>query len=380
MEFLILGPLEVRDGEQTVRLGAAKQRALLGVLLLHANETVSTSRLVDELWGEQLPATAEKLVQGYVHALRKQLGAGVIETQAPGYRLIVEPRSLDLLEFERLTEEARTAPAAYSIELRRRALALAWAAARGRRSRGAGAAQPRPPQRAATDHANRAHRSRDPARAPSTGPRRTRGARRRAPVPGASGCAAHARAVPLRATGRGARGLPHGSNEAERRARPPARPGATRPGGGDPAARTTRSRHRLRRASPPSRVPSQPQPEPPTAPPPATPATARARRLARRARRHSGPHRRAPPPRRARAGRRAAELRRRDRRGHESSRALHSPSRPGRARSPREEFVWVGNLDDESLTRIDPATYEPVRIDLEATPDAVTVGVVRSGS
>ena len=53
MEFLVLGPLEVRNGERTVRLGAAKQRALLGVLLLHANETVSTARLVDELWGER---------------------------------------------------------------------------------------------------------------------------------------------------------------------------------------------------------------------------------------------------------------------------------------------------------------------------------------
>ena len=124
MEFLILGPLEVRNGEQTVRLGAAKQRALLGVLLLHANETVSTSRLVDELWGEGPPATAEKLVQGYVHALRKQLGPGILETQAPGYRLVVEPQSLDLLEFERLAEEARSAPGIHAVELRRRALAL----------------------------------------------------------------------------------------------------------------------------------------------------------------------------------------------------------------------------------------------------------------
>ena len=110
LRFRILGPLEVRNGEETVRLGAAKQRALLGVLLLHANETVSTSRLVDALWGERAPATAVGLVQGYVHALRKQLGASALETRAPGYRLLVEPRSLDLLEFERLTSEARAAP------------------------------------------------------------------------------------------------------------------------------------------------------------------------------------------------------------------------------------------------------------------------------
>ena len=70
MRFRILGSLEVLDGQQTVRLGAAKQRALLAVLLLHANEPVSTDRLIDELWGERAPATADKLVQGYVHALR----------------------------------------------------------------------------------------------------------------------------------------------------------------------------------------------------------------------------------------------------------------------------------------------------------------------
>ena len=106
-----------------MRLGAAKQRALLGVLLLHANETVSTARLVDELWGERPPATAEKLVQGYVHALRRQLGDGVLETRAPGYRITVD-RSLDLAEFERLLEEAGRAPLAESVELRRHALAL----------------------------------------------------------------------------------------------------------------------------------------------------------------------------------------------------------------------------------------------------------------
>ena len=64
LRFWILGPLEVRNGEERVRLGAAKQRALLGVLLLHANETVSTARLVDALWGERPPATAVGLVEG----------------------------------------------------------------------------------------------------------------------------------------------------------------------------------------------------------------------------------------------------------------------------------------------------------------------------
>lgn len=124
LEFLILGPLEVRRGSATLQMGSAKQRALLGVLLLHPNEAVSTARLVDELWGEHPPATAEKLVQGYVHALRKQLGDGVLETRAPGYRIAVDASSLDLAAFEELTSTARSAPLAESVELRAQALGL----------------------------------------------------------------------------------------------------------------------------------------------------------------------------------------------------------------------------------------------------------------
>jgi len=124
LEFLILGPLEVRRGSTTLQLGSAKQRALLGVLLLHPNEAVSTARLVDELWGEGPPATAEKLVQGYVHALRKQLGDGVLETRAPGYRIAVDASSLDLATFEELTSAARSGPLPEAVELRMQALAL----------------------------------------------------------------------------------------------------------------------------------------------------------------------------------------------------------------------------------------------------------------
>ena len=124
MEFRILGPLEVLDEEETVRLGAPKQRALLGVLLLHPNEAVSSARLCDELWGERQPPTAEKLVQGYVHALRKKLGADVLVTRAPGYELRLESGSLDLLRFETLIGEARTSELEQAVDLRRRALAL----------------------------------------------------------------------------------------------------------------------------------------------------------------------------------------------------------------------------------------------------------------
>jgi DNA-binding SARP family transcriptional activator len=114
----------VRSDHGSVDVGSSKQRALLGALLLHPNETVSTTRLVDAIWGERPPATAEKLVQGYVHALRKRLGDGVLQTRAPGYQLNVAPHSLDLAEFEQLVDEARTAPLTQAVELRRHALAL----------------------------------------------------------------------------------------------------------------------------------------------------------------------------------------------------------------------------------------------------------------
>jgi YVTN family beta-propeller protein len=124
LEFRILGPLEVLGDAGPVHVGSAKQRALLGVLLLHANEPVSTSRIVDALWGESPPATADKLVQGYVHALRKQLGDGVVQTRSPGYAVALQGRTLDLAEFERLLETARSAPARQAVEFRRRGLAL----------------------------------------------------------------------------------------------------------------------------------------------------------------------------------------------------------------------------------------------------------------
>ena len=49
MEFRVLGPLEVRKGKRALALGGPKQRSLLAVLLVHANETVSVGQLVDDL-------------------------------------------------------------------------------------------------------------------------------------------------------------------------------------------------------------------------------------------------------------------------------------------------------------------------------------------
>ena len=75
MDYRILGPLEVCVGSQMVELGGGKQRALLAILLLHANESVSADRLIDDLWGEQPPPTALRTLRAYVSRLRKALEA-----------------------------------------------------------------------------------------------------------------------------------------------------------------------------------------------------------------------------------------------------------------------------------------------------------------
>jgi DNA-binding SARP family transcriptional activator len=111
MEFCVLGPLEARRDGQPVALGGAKQRALLAVLLLHAGEVVSTDRLIDELWGDEPPATAPHTVQVFVSRLRKALGDGgaVLATSPPGYAIRPEPDALDLERFERLVARGRAA-------------------------------------------------------------------------------------------------------------------------------------------------------------------------------------------------------------------------------------------------------------------------------
>ena len=108
MEFLILGPLEVvGESGEPVEVAGQKQRALLAILLLRANEVVSTERLVDELWGEQPPRTATASLQNSISQLRKLLGADRVVTRSPGYLLRVEPGELDLDRFERVVREAR---------------------------------------------------------------------------------------------------------------------------------------------------------------------------------------------------------------------------------------------------------------------------------
>jgi DNA-binding SARP family transcriptional activator/pimeloyl-ACP methyl ester carboxylesterase len=108
MEFRILGPLEADDGGKPVKLGGGQQRALLADLLVNAGQTVSRDRLIDDLWGERMPATAAKIVHNYVTRLRKVLPPGVLQTRPSGYAVELDRHALDLRRFERLVAEGRS--------------------------------------------------------------------------------------------------------------------------------------------------------------------------------------------------------------------------------------------------------------------------------
>jgi DNA-binding SARP family transcriptional activator len=110
MEFLVLGPLEIVDGGTLVRVAAGKQRALLAILLSHANRPLPVDRLIDMLWSGAPPRTAGENLRLYVHRLRRALGDGHRIAHLPGgYALAVEPGELDARRFEALAGEGESA-------------------------------------------------------------------------------------------------------------------------------------------------------------------------------------------------------------------------------------------------------------------------------
>ncbi|GAA2836332.1 BTAD domain-containing putative transcriptional regulator [Nonomuraea rubra] len=111
MEFRVLGPVEVWDGDRRLQLGGPKPRALLAALLLQAGQVVSVDRLVDLIWGECAPGTARGQIQTYVSALRQKLGdrTASIETRPPGYLFRLGDNVLDAQLFEQYVAEGRQA-------------------------------------------------------------------------------------------------------------------------------------------------------------------------------------------------------------------------------------------------------------------------------
>ncbi|MGH3814655.1 MAG: BTAD domain-containing putative transcriptional regulator [Pseudonocardiaceae bacterium] len=117
MEFAILGPLEVMDQHGHIEVSSAKERLLLAVLVVHANEVISADRLIEALWGTEPPATAANTLQTYISHLRRALEParapraqdGVLRTRSQGYVLVAAPEVVDAVRFERLAREGRDA-------------------------------------------------------------------------------------------------------------------------------------------------------------------------------------------------------------------------------------------------------------------------------
>jgi DNA-binding SARP family transcriptional activator len=125
VEFRILGPLEVVDGDRPLTLKGSRLRALLVLLLTSVNEVVSADRLIDELWGARPPRAASNALQYHVSQLRKALASeNLIETREPGYLIRLGPDQLDLLRFERLLADAENTPPEDSARILREALGL----------------------------------------------------------------------------------------------------------------------------------------------------------------------------------------------------------------------------------------------------------------
>ena len=134
MRFRLLGPLEIRAGEDWVGIGAPKWRSVLAALLINAGQIVPADVLINEVWGETPPAKAGNLISIYVLRLRRLLGdtdSTLLVTRAPGYLLRVAPGDTDVQVFESLVREGRRAYAAGDPERAAAQLAEALALCHG---------------------------------------------------------------------------------------------------------------------------------------------------------------------------------------------------------------------------------------------------------
>ena len=117
VRFHVLGPLEARRDDSALALGGPKEQTILAHLLARANEAVSVDSLIEILWGDDAPPTAEKTLQAYVVRLRNALNperrrgsAGqLIVTRRPGYSLEAAPEEIDARLFENLALDGRQA-------------------------------------------------------------------------------------------------------------------------------------------------------------------------------------------------------------------------------------------------------------------------------
>ncbi|MGH8991387.1 MAG: BTAD domain-containing putative transcriptional regulator, partial [Acidimicrobiia bacterium] len=123
-EFRVLGPLEVvRNGEGLIFRGN-RERALLALLILNANQVVSGERLAEDLWSGNPPEGALKNLRVYVSRIRQALGdpGDVVVTRPSGYLLEVDPMAIDAGRFDSLVAQGRREARAADLEAAARTL------------------------------------------------------------------------------------------------------------------------------------------------------------------------------------------------------------------------------------------------------------------
>lgn len=131
MEFRVLGPLEVIGPNGPIKIGSSHQRAILALLVLRVGETVSTEHLIDEVWADDPPPTAQHAIGVHISRLRRALGVDCIESLPHGYRLRAEGSVIDLQRFEALIAEASRALAGADPQAASAALQVGLALWRG---------------------------------------------------------------------------------------------------------------------------------------------------------------------------------------------------------------------------------------------------------
>jgi ABC-type transport system substrate-binding protein/DNA-binding SARP family transcriptional activator/sugar lactone lactonase YvrE len=111
IDYRLLGPIEADVDGRLLDIGGQKQRTLLAVLLLSANQPVSRDVLVDRLWGRCPPAGAQHTLEVHISRLRKTLepaaGDSVVLTRPGAYLLRAPSEQIDIRCFERLSGEGR---------------------------------------------------------------------------------------------------------------------------------------------------------------------------------------------------------------------------------------------------------------------------------
>lgn len=115
LQFQVLGPLEVLEGDRYRTPTPPKVRRVLALLLLRANQVVPMDSIIEELWGEEPPLSAVGTAQTYIYQLRKALdplgvradGGEWLITKPPGYLMRISPEQTDAHEFEELSRQGR---------------------------------------------------------------------------------------------------------------------------------------------------------------------------------------------------------------------------------------------------------------------------------